>query len=159
MDFTVRYEPTPGEVVRALEQGAKQQYKITLLTLPSVLIVLGLASILIGSPYAGVVMLVGAVVLPLVLMWSIRRIGRRQLSYLCVPTTLRVTGDGYESRTEQATNMIRWSLFGRIVTGPEFWLFFVNRQFTGFLPRRAFSGEQQAEFDDFLAARQNARIS
>ncbi|GGO62671.1 YcxB family protein [Nonomuraea cavernae] len=74
-------------------------------------------------------------------------------------TTLRVTDDGYECRTDQSTTTVKWSLFGRIVTGTEFWLFFAGRQFMGFLPRRAFSSEQQAELDDLLASRQNAGIA
>ncbi len=159
LDFTVRYEPTPDEVARALGQGIRQQLKIAYLALPSVLIASGLGCVLIGSTSTGVAMLVGAVVFPLVLTWSIRRTGKRQLAHLCVPTTLRLTGDGYECRTDQSATTMRWSLFGRIVTGPEFWLFFVNRQFAGFLPRRAFSSEQQTELDDFIASRQNTRIS
>ncbi|WP_436758269.1 YcxB family protein [Streptosporangium sp. V21-05] len=159
MDVAVSYEPTLDEVARALGQGIRQQLKIAYLALPSVLIASGLGCVLIGSTSTGVAMLVGAVAFPLVLTWSIRRTGRRRLAHLCVPTTLRLTGDGYECHTDQATTTMRWSLFGRIVTGPEFWLFFVNRQFTGFLPRRAFSGGQQAEFDDFIASRRNTMIS
>ncbi|WP_344865881.1 YcxB family protein [Planomonospora alba] len=75
------------------------------------------------------------------------------------PTALRVTDDGYEARTGHSTTTMRWSLFGRITTGPEFWLFFVNRQFTGFLPRRAFGTGQQAESDGFLASRQNTKVA
>lgn len=156
VDFTVRYEPTPDEVARALGQGVRQQLKIAYLALPSVLIVSGLVCILVDATYMGVAMLIGAVVFPLTLTWSIRRTGKRQLAYLCVPTTLRVTDDGYECRTDQSTTTMRWSLFERVVTGTDFWLFFIGRQFTGFLPRRAFSSEQQAELDGLLASRQNA---
>ncbi|MEV4250812.1 YcxB family protein [Streptosporangium canum] len=159
VDFTVRYEPTPDEVARALGQGVRQQLKIAYLALPSVLIVSGLVCVLVDATYMGVAMLVGAAIFPLVLTWSIRRIGKRQLAYLCVPTTLRVTDDWYECRTDQSTTTMQWSLFGRIVTGTEFWLFFIGRQFTGFLPRRAFSSEQQAELDSLLASRQNAGIA
>ncbi|MEU6424254.1 YcxB family protein [Microbispora sp. NPDC046973] len=159
VDFTVRYEPTPDEMARALGQGLRQQLKVVYLALPPVLILSGLVCILVGGTYPGIGMLVGAVVFPLVLTWSIRRTGRRQLAHLCVPTTIRVSDDGYECRTEQSTTAMRWALFGRITTGTEFWLFFVNRQFTGFLPRRAFTSEQQAEFDNFLASRQNAGVA
>ncbi|MFJ2028141.1 YcxB family protein [Streptosporangium sp. NPDC087985] len=156
VDFTVRYEPTPDEVTRALQQGFKRQLKVTYLALPSVLIASGLICILVDAVGMGIGMLVGAVVFPLVLTRSIRRTAKRQLTYLCVPTTLRVTSDGYEYRTDQSTTTVRWSLFGRVVTTPEFWLFFVNKQCTGFLPRRAFDSEQQTELDGFFAARQNA---
>ncbi|MFB9679160.1 YcxB family protein [Streptosporangium vulgare] len=159
VDFTTTYEPTPDEVARALGQGVRQQLKIAYLVLPSVLIVSGLVCVLVDALYMGAVMLLVAVVFPLALTWSIRRTGRRRLTYLCVPTTLRLTDDGYEARSDHFTTTMQWSLFGRIVTGPEFWLFFVNKQFTGFLPRRALSGEQQAEFDDFLASRQNTRVA
>ncbi|MGW3347656.1 YcxB family protein [Nonomuraea rubra] len=39
----------------------------------------------------------------------------------------------------------------RPVVTPEFWLFFVNKQATGFLPRNAFTPEQQAQLDARLA--------
>jgi hypothetical protein len=104
----------------------------------------------------GIGMLVAAVVAPFAATWSIRRIARRQLTYLCVPTTLQVTSDGYECRTDQYTTTVQWSMFRQVVTTPEFWLFFVNRQFAAFLPKRAFDSEQQVELGGFLAARQNA---
>ncbi|MFC4063040.1 YcxB family protein [Planomonospora corallina] len=146
-------------MARALGQGARQQLKIHYLVSSSILIASGLVCILVDAPYMGTVLLVAAVVSPLLVTWSLRRTGRRQLTYLCVPTILRMTDDGYEARTDQSTTTMRWSLFGRIVAGPEFWLFFVNKQFTGFLPRRAFSTEQQAEFDGFLAAREHTRAA
>lgn len=74
-------------------------------------------------------------------------------------TTLRVTSDGYECRTDQYTTTMRWSMFREIVTTQEFWLFFVNRQFAAFLPNNAFDSEQQAELGAFLAARQRAGAS
>ncbi|WP_433436118.1 YcxB family protein [Nonomuraea sp. CA-141351] len=159
VDFTVRYEPTPDEVARALGQGVRQQLKIAYRALPVVLVVSGLVCILLDATSIGIGMLIGAVVFPLVLTWSIRRTGKRQLAYLCVPTTLRITDEGYEFRTDQSTTTVQWSLFGRIVTGTEFWLFFVGRQFMGFLPRRAFSSEQQAELDGLLASRQRAGMT
>lgn len=159
MDFTVEYGPTPDEVARALQQGSKQQLKVAYVVLPSVLSVSGLVCILVDAVGMGVGMLVGAVTFPFVMVWSLRRIAKRQLTHLCVPTVLRMTDDGYEYRTDQTTTTMRWSLFGRVVTGPEFWLFFVNRQCVAFLPRRAFNSEQQAEFDRFLASRQNPGLT
>ncbi|MER6949431.1 YcxB family protein [Nonomuraea sp. NPDC000554] len=137
----------------------KRQLKVSYLVLPVVLVVSGLVCILVDSIGLGVGMFAGAVVFPLALTWSIGRVARRQLTYLCVPTTIRVTGDGYECRTEQSTMTMRWSLFGRIVIGPEFWLFYVNKQCAAFLPRRAFDGEQQAELDAFLRSRQKAEVA
>ncbi|WP_431899091.1 YcxB family protein [Nonomuraea sp. bgisy101] len=151
VDFTLSYQPTPDEVSRALYQGVRRQLKRVYLALPAVLAASGLVCIVVGGVSIGIGMLAGAVVFPFVLSLSIRRIAKRQLTYLCVPTTLQVTDDGYETRTDQSTVTARWSLFGRIESTPEFWLLFVNNQCTGFLPRRAFTGEQQAELDELFA--------
>ena len=91
--------------------------------------------------------------------WGIRRTARRQLTYICVPTTIRVTDDGYECRTDQSATTVQWSMFGRIVDTPESWLFFVNGQWNGLLPRCAFDSAQQAELDAFFAARRNAGVA
>ncbi|MGI5287813.1 YcxB family protein [Nonomuraea polychroma] len=159
MDFTVRYRPSQEEVARALQQGVKLQLRVLLTTLIAVLVVCGLLLVLIGSVTIGIAMFIGAVVFPVVMSWSLHRTGRRRLAFLCVPTTLHLTGDGYKAETDQHTTATRWSLFSRIVTTPEFWLFFVNRQFTGFLPRRAFTHEQQTELDALFTARQNTAVS
>lgn len=159
MDFTISYQPTPDDVSRALQQGVMRQLKLVSLAVPLVLAASGLACLAVGAVGLGAGMLAGAVAFPLVLSMVIRRMAKRQLTYFCVPTTLRVTGDGYETRTDQSTTATRWSLFSRIETTPEFWLFFVNRQFTGFLPRRAFSDGQQAELDGLFAVRKEARRS
>lgn len=156
VDFTLRYQPTPDEVARAVGQGVKRQLKVAYVALPLVLAVSGLVCVLIDTVAIGVGMLAGAIAFPVVLNLAVRRTAKRQLAYLCVPTTIHVTGDGYECRTDQSATTVRWSLFERIVSTPEFWLFFVNGQWTGFLPRRAFDGAQQTELDDFFAARQNA---
>ncbi|MFG1947369.1 YcxB family protein [Nonomuraea sp. NPDC048826] len=153
VDITVTYEPTPDEVARALDQGVRHQLRVMVVVASSFLVVAGLVCLLLGGTGAGVALLAGAAVFPLAMTWSIRRTGRRQFAHLCVPTTLRLTDDGYEAETEASLMRMRWATFGRIVTGPEFWLFYVNKQFTGFLPRRAFTGDQQAEFDRFVAAR------
>ncbi|GAA3696383.1 hypothetical protein GCM10022224_072530 [Nonomuraea antimicrobica] len=150
MNFTVDYEPTPDEVARALKLGLRRQLKVPIRTLIAVLLVLGALCLLLGNLGLGIGMLAGAVVFPFALTWSIRRTARRQLGYLCIPTTIHVTDDGIDSRTEQTTTSMRWSFFSQVVHDPEFWLFFVNRQLTGFLPRRAFTQEQQAQLDTVL---------
>jgi YcxB-like protein len=122
----------------------------------AILVAAGLVLILTDAAIMGVGMFVAAVAAPLAATWALRRVARRQLTYLCVPTTLRVTGDGYECRTDEYTTTMRWSMFSRIVTTPEFWLFFANSQVVAFLPKRAFDRGQQAELGDFLTARQNA---
>ncbi|MFB4276455.1 YcxB family protein [Nonomuraea sp. MTCD27] len=152
MDFTVQYDPTPDEVVRAFEQGAKRQLRFFYRLLPSILVIAGVVCVLTGGRALGVGMFAGAVAFPFVLNWSIRRMSRRQVAYLCVPTTLHLTGDGYECRTEQITTTMRWSFFTEVVTGPEFWLLIVNKQPAAFLPRRAFTPEQQAELEAVLSA-------
>ncbi|MCG5217372.1 YcxB family protein [Streptosporangium soli] len=159
MDFTIRYEPAPDEVARALRQGLKRQLITVYRILPSVLVVAGLACIWADAVFMGVGMLVAAIVAPFVATWAIRRIATRQLAYMCVPTTIRVTNDGYECRTDQYSTTMQWSMFGQVATTQEFWLFFVSRQPAAFLPKCAFDSEQQAELSDFLAARQNAEAS
>jgi len=159
VDFTVRYEPTSDEVARALHQGLKRQLTTVYRILPSVLVVAGLVCILADTVIMGVGMLVAAVVAPLPGAWAFRRTARRQHTYLCAPTTLRVTGDGYECRTDQYTTTMQWSMFTRVTTTAEFWLFFANGQLMAFLPKRAFDSEQQTTLGDFLTARQHAGTS
>ncbi|NRQ31596.1 YcxB family protein [Nonomuraea sp. NN258] len=154
MDFTVTYHPSPDEVARALQQGLRRQLRLGYLAAPAALVLLGVVCVVVGSRGVAIGSFVAAVLFPFVLNLSIRRTARRQLAYLCVPTTLHVTGDGYECRTEQSTTTMRWSLFSQVVSAPEFWLLFVGKQCAGFLPRRAFDPEQQAELDRFIAARQ-----
>ncbi|MFI7615887.1 YcxB family protein [Nonomuraea terrae] len=154
MDFTVEYQPTPDEVVRAFEQGAKHQLRRLSVLLTSLMVVAGVMCVLIEARSVGIALFVSAVACPFVMTWSLRRTARRQFAHLCVPTTLRFTADGYETRTDEQTMSVRWSFFQRVVTGEEFWLFFKdNNQFTGFLPKRAFTTEQQAEIDAVLGSR------
>ncbi|WP_214415353.1 YcxB family protein [Sphaerisporangium fuscum] len=159
MDIEVRYQPTPDEVARALQQGLRRQLKVTYLALPAVLTVSGIVCLLLGTVGMGMGMLAGAIVFPFALNLAIRRTGKRQLTYLCVPTTLRLTDDGYEFHTDRTTSTVQWSMFQRIVSTPEFWLLFVNKQCTGFLPRRAFDTGQQSELDTFFTAHQNTGVS
>ncbi|SEG69369.1 YcxB-like protein [Thermomonospora echinospora] len=156
VDFTIEYELTPDEVGRALHRGLKLQLRAVRLAVPTILAVSGITCLLVDAIGLGVGMLAGAVLFPFVLAWSARRLAKRQLTYLCVPTTLRFTDDGYEYRTDQSATTMRWPLFGRVVSTPEFWLLFVGKQCSAFLPRRAFTSEQQAELDGFFAARQKA---
>ncbi|NJP98312.1 YcxB family protein [Nonomuraea sp. FMUSA5-5] len=151
MDFTVEYEPTPDQVVGAIERALKHQIKALLWLFPAFLAVAGAVFLLLGTIGLGLGLLVAAAVVPFVMPWSLRRAARKQVPHLCVPTTLHVTDDGYESRSEKLTTSARWSLFSRVVATPDFWLFFVNNQATGFLPRNAFTPEQQAELDARLS--------
>lgn len=159
MDITLQYEATPEEVARALHLGLRRQLRILYVALWSVLAVAGTVCFLVGSVIMGAGMLVAAVAGPMAATWAVRRIARKQLDYLCVPTTLRVTDDGYETRTDQSTTMMKWSMFSRVEATPEFWLLFVNRQIAAFLPRSAFDGAQRAELDGFLAARENTKAA
>lgn len=156
MDFTISYQPTPDEVARALVEGMQRQLRAFRLLLPAVLVVGGFGCLLVDALGLGIGMFVAAVVSPFVMTWSTRRIAKRQFAHLCVPTTLTFTSEGYEYRTAQSTVSMRWSLLGKVVTTPEFWLMFVNGLCTGFLPRRAFDSEQQAALDALFAERYNA---
>ncbi|MFG2086459.1 MULTISPECIES: YcxB family protein [unclassified Spirillospora] len=163
MDITIRYEPSTDEVARALRLGLKRQLRVVyLVVLPTVLVAAGLVCFLIGDVFIGVGMLVAAAAAPIAAIAAtraIRRLAARQLTYLCVPTTLHVTDDGYETRTDQYTVKMTWSMFSRVETTPEFWLFFINRQIAAFLPKNAFDGEQQAELGGFFAAWENAKAA
>lgn len=156
VDFTVRYEPSPDEVARALDQGLTRQLRTLYVALPVALAGAGVACLLAGAVGLGVGLMVGAVAFPPALKWTARRMARRQLAYICVPTTLRVADDGYACVTDQSTTTVQWSMFTRIDGTPEFWLFFIGNQWSGFLPRRAFDGEQQAALDGLFAAREPA---
>ncbi|MBE1564504.1 YcxB family protein [Nonomuraea africana] len=143
-------------MARALGQAVKRQLKGVTIAFPAVLVVAGLVCVLVDAVFMGIGLFTGAIVFPLLLTWMIRASAKRQLAYLCVPTTLRVTTDAYEYRTEHSNTTMRWSMFGDIVVGPEFWLFYVKKQCVGFLPRSAFDSDQRAELDAFIAARQRA---
>ncbi|NUW33383.1 YcxB family protein [Nonomuraea sp. SMC257] len=159
MDFTITYTPAPDEVARAFGQGLRRQLGALRVALPAILVLLGAACAVMGAIGLAAGMFAGAVVFPVALTWAIRRVVRRQLAYLCVPTTLRLTSEGYECRTDQYTTTLNWSMFGNIVTTPEFWLFFIGKQCTAFLPRRAFDADQQAALDTFFAARRSSGTS
>nr|WP_311132164.1 YcxB family protein [Nonomuraea gerenzanensis] len=119
---------------------------------PAFLVVSGIVFLLLDLYSVGIGMLVAAVVVPFVVPWSLRRAVRKQVPHICVPTTLHVTDEGYETRSAQLTMELRWSLFSRVIPTPEFWLFFINKQASGFLPRSAFTPEQQAQLDARLSA-------
>ncbi|MQY04211.1 YcxB family protein [Actinomadura macrotermitis] len=146
-DFTVSYEPTPDEVARALHQGLKLQLRFLYLALPVLLVLAGAACLLTGALYLGVGLLALAGAFPLALSWMIQVLAGRQLGHLCAPTTLVVTADGYEYRTEHTATTARWARFDRIVTTQEFWLLFTGGRCTAFLPKRAFTMRQEVELD------------
>ncbi|MBN6058421.1 YcxB family protein, partial [Nonomuraea sp. RK-328] len=154
--LTIEYTPAPDEVMRALGEGIKRQLRTLRVAFPAILAVVGAACGVLGDIGLAAGLLAGAVAFPAALTWAIRRTARRQLAYLCVPTTLRLTSEGYECRTDQYTTTINWSMFGNIVTTSEFWLFFVGKQCAAFLPRRAFDADQQDALDTFFTARRSA---
>ncbi|MQA98595.1 MAG: hypothetical protein GEV11_29910 [Streptosporangiales bacterium] len=152
MDFTVSYRPSPDEVARALSHGVFRQLRTFRIVLMAVLAAGGVICLLAGAMSMGIARFAGVVVVPLVLPWAVRRAARSQGAYLCVPTTLHVTDDGYECLAEQYNLSLRWSVLDRIETTPEFWLFFTGGRLTAFLPRRAFDAAQGAALDARLAA-------
>ncbi|MFA1548755.1 YcxB family protein [Actinomadura chokoriensis] len=153
MDITVRYEPAPEEVVRAVQRGLRGQLAALYAVLVSVLVAGAVVLFLLGDPTMAIALLVASVLGPLAGSWWLRRRLRKQLAFLSVPTTVRVMDDGYECRTDESTTAMRWSMFSDVVTTPEFWLLFVNKQPVAFLPKAAFDAAQQAEIAGFLAAR------
>ncbi|WP_433466804.1 YcxB family protein [Spirillospora sp. CA-128828] len=158
MDITVEYQPTADEVVRAFSQGLRRQLAALYAVLVSVLVAGALVLFVTGNVTMAIALLVSSVLGPLAGNWWLRRRARTQLAFLCVPTTVRVTDDGYECRTDQSTTAMRWSMFSTVVTTPEFWLLFVNKQPAAFLPKSAFDARQQAEIDGFLTARKSVAV-
>ncbi|MGH3390873.1 MAG: YcxB family protein [Actinomadura sp.] len=136
-----------------------RQLKPFYVALSVVLVAGGLVCLLVGVISVGIGMLAAAVVAPLTGPLVIRHLVARRLTYLCVPATVRVTGDGYEVRTEQHTTSMKWSMVNQVVTTPEFWLLYTNKLFMAFLPKAAFDDEQRAELEVFFAARQNAQAT
>ncbi|MQY08952.1 YcxB family protein [Actinomadura macrotermitis] len=159
MDITVRYEPTSDEVVRAFSLGLRRQLVTLYAVLVGVLLVAAAVLFAIGVLPMAVAMLISSVLAPPAGHWWMRRRARQRLAFLCVPTTVRVTDDGYECRTDESTMAMRWSMLSGITATPEFWLLSVNRQPAAFLPKAAFDEEQQAEIDGFLATRKAGQVS
>lgn len=157
MDITVRYEPTTDEVVHAFSQGFRRQLTILYAVLAAALVVGAAFRFVSGDPAMGIGMLVASVLSPVAGTWWLRRRARRLLSFLCVPTTVRVTDSGYDCRTEESTTTMRWTMFSHVFPTPEFWLLYVNNQPVAFLPRAAFDAAQQSEIEGFLAARKISR--
>jgi multidrug efflux pump subunit AcrB len=159
VDITVSYEPTPDEVVRAFARGLRRQLTALYAVLVSALLVGAAVFFLTGETKLGIALLVSSVLAPLAANWWLRKRARQQLAFLCVPTTLRVTDDGYEARTDQSTTMMRWAMLSDVTATPEFWLLFVNKQPAAFLPKGAFDADQRAEIDGFLTARTSVGVA
>ncbi|TMQ93676.1 YcxB family protein [Actinomadura soli] len=157
--ITVSYEPAPDEVARAFFLGLRRQLAVTYTVVVAFLIGATIFCFSVGKPWVGSALLVSTVAAPLGSAWWLRRRLRTMLAHLCVPTTMRLTADGYECRTDQSTTAMRWSMFSGIVTTGEFWLLFLNRQPAAFLPKSAFDAEQQARIAGFLAAPKGSRVS
>lgn len=153
MDITVGYEPAPDEVTRAFLRGLRRQLTAVYAVLTAALLAGAAVFFARDDLTIAVALLLSVVLAPLGSAWWLRRRVRRQLAFLCVPTTVRVTDDGYECRTEASSTTMRWSMFSDVAATSEFWLLFVNRQPAAFLPKSAFDAEQRAEIDGFLAAR------
>ncbi|GAA5041261.1 hypothetical protein HNP84_002390 [Thermocatellispora tengchongensis] len=76
---------------------------------------------------------------------------RQVRAQVCLPTRAHLTDEHAEFVTDAHTSTIRWPTFVKAVTGPEFWLFYLNRNSAAILPRRAFGPAEQAEIDAFVA--------
>lgn len=153
MDITVKYQPTPDEVARAFQRGLRSQLNAIYAVLVSVLIAGAVVCFAVGDAGLGIALLVSSVLGPLAGTWWLRRFVGHQSAFLCVPTTVRITDDGYECRTDASTTMMRWSMFSKVVTTEEFWLLYQSRYPTAFLPKGAFDAAQRAEIDGLLNAR------
>lgn len=151
MDFTIEYCPSPDEVTRAFRRGLRRGIRLASWGLTAVCLAGAAVCVLLGAVASSVGLAAGAVAAPIATAWAYRRLFRRMAALLCVPATLRVTEDGYEVRTELSTTTMRWAMFGRVESTPEFWLLYRNQLFAAFLPRAAFDQAQQAGIDNILA--------
>ncbi|TDD26369.1 YcxB family protein [Actinomadura sp. KC06] len=155
--ITVSYEPAPDEVARAFFHGLRRQLAVTYTVVVAFLIGATIFCFAVGQAWVGAALLVSTVAAPLGSAWWLRLRLRKMLAFLCVPTTMRLTAEGYECRTDKSTTTMRWSMFSSVVTTGEFWLFFLNKQPAAFLPKSAFDAGQQAQIAGFLAAREPAK--
>ncbi|MFI0409890.1 YcxB family protein [Actinomadura sp. 3N508] len=155
--FTVGYEPTPDEAVRVFARGLRGQLMVTYVAL--VVLLTGGAGLCfyVGKTWLGIALLISAVAAPIAADWAVRQRLREALAHMCVPTTMRLTADEYESRTEQATIKYRWSMFSKVVNTKDYWMLYVDGQPAAFLPKGAFDAGQLAQIEGFLATREQAK--
>lgn len=156
MDITVEYEPAPDEVARAFQRGLRSQLNAIYAVVASVLVAGAVVCFAVGNAGLAIALLVGSVLGPLAGSFWLRRRVRHQFAFLCVPTTVRITDDGYECRTDVSRTMMRWSMFSKVMTTEEFWLLYQSRYPAAFLPKIAFDAAQQAEISGLLSARLSA---
>ncbi|MGH3241092.1 MAG: YcxB family protein [Spirillospora sp.] len=149
--ITVSYEPAPDEAARAFFLGLRRQLAVTYAAVVVFLVGGTIACFAAGMAWLGVALLVSTAAAPFGSAWWLRRRLRKMLAHLCVPTTIRLTADGYEYQTEKSATVMRWSMFSNVLTTPDFWLLYLNRQPAAFLPKSAFDAEQQAQITGFLA--------
>lgn len=153
MDITIRYEPAPDEVARAFQRGLRSQLNAIYAVVASVLVAGAAVCFAVGDAGLAIALLVGSVLGPLAGSFWLRRRVRHQFAFLCVPTTVRITDDGYECHTDTSTTMMRWSMFSKVMTTEEFWLLYQSKYPAAFLPKGAFDAAQQSEIDGLLSAR------
>ncbi|MFI0483909.1 YcxB family protein [Actinomadura sp. 9N215] len=154
--ITVSYEPTPDEAARAYCHGLNEQLAGPYALKALFLIGAAVFCFSVEYPWLGAAMLVLAVAVPLGSAWSLRLRLRKLAVYMCVPTTMRLTADGCEYRTDLTTSTTSWSLFSEIKSTREFWLFYLGGHPATFIPKSAFDAEQQAQVNGFFAARAHA---
>ena len=152
----MEYRLSPAEVTRAFKRGMRRQIRLVRWGMPAILLAGAAicASVHVVAASAGLA--AGAVAAPIAAAWAYRRLFSRMAALLCAPATVRVTGDEYEVRTELSTVTVRWAMFGRVESTPEFWLLYRGRSFAAFLPRAAFDDAQQAGIDSIIASRSMA---
>jgi small-conductance mechanosensitive channel len=153
VDITVNYQPAPDEVARAFRRGLRSQLNAIYAVTASVLIAGAVVCFAVGDAGLGIALLVASVLGPLAGTWWLRRRVGHQFAFLCVPTTVRITDDGYECRTDASTTMMRWSMFSKVTTTEEFWLLYQSGYPAAFLAKAAFDAAQQTHIDGLLNTR------
>ncbi|TDB87867.1 YcxB family protein [Actinomadura sp. KC216] len=154
--ITVSVEPTPDEAVRALFHGLKQGLTRTYTMVAGALIVAAIYCFSSGQTGAGIVVLVLAAAFPIAGVRSARVNLRKVAAHMCVPTTLRLTANGCEWRTDTFTTTMVWSAFSNIENTQKFWVCYMSGFPAEFILKRAYDAEQLAQIEGFLAPYEQA---
>ncbi|MFI0409889.1 YcxB family protein [Actinomadura sp. 3N508] len=156
--ITVSYEPTPDEALRAHFYGLKEGLLSTYIVVAGALVIAAFYCFYIERPEAVVVTLALAVAVPIAAISSARGNLRSATAHMCVPTTLRLTADGLECRTDRFTITMLWSAYSNVENAREFWVLYVGGFPSGFILKRAYNAEQLAQIEGLLAPYEQAVI-
>ncbi len=146
MEISAQYVMTPKELRRGLLAiGPVRQ----LVVYAAVLIAPAAGATHWFSQVNAFSLVVLAVLEPLA-WYFVLRAQRRQIVRLSVPTTLALSAESVTITLPESQVTHRWSAFLKLASARDFWLFYTNKQCAVIVPKRAFSGEQRAEIEEFV---------